>query len=75
MARCSCSRPPGINKAAVPQALLNPDDRLTLSADAQVQLVFLSDLHKERLKAGREVTSPQRLRTGGRGAERDRRTS
>src|SRR5262249_12547770 len=26
------------------------------SADAQVQLVFLSDFHKERLKPGREVT-------------------
>src|SRR5262249_26453747 len=29
---------------------------LTLSADAQVQLVFLSDFHKERLKPGREAT-------------------
>ena len=46
----------GGNKAAVPQALLNLDDRLSLSADAQVQLVFLADLHKERLKPGREVT-------------------
>jgi formylglycine-generating enzyme required for sulfatase activity len=40
----------------VPQALLYPDDRLTLAADARVQLVFLSDLHKERLQAGREAT-------------------
>src|SRR5262249_54033056 len=40
----------------VPQTLLYPDDRLTLAADAQVQLVFLSDLHKERLQAGREAT-------------------
>src|SRR5262249_24164407 len=32
------------------------DDRLTLTADAQVQLVILSDLHKERLKPGREAT-------------------
>jgi formylglycine-generating enzyme required for sulfatase activity len=46
----------GVQKAAVPQALVNLDDRLTLSADAQVQLVFLSDLHKERLKPGREVS-------------------
>ncbi len=46
----------GVKKAAVPQALVNLDDRLSLSADAQVQLVFLSDLHKERLKPGREVT-------------------
>jgi formylglycine-generating enzyme required for sulfatase activity len=46
----------GVNKAAVSQALLNLDDRLTLSADAQVQVVFLSDFHKERLKPGREAT-------------------
>jgi formylglycine-generating enzyme required for sulfatase activity len=46
----------GKPKVAVPQALLNLDDRLSLSADSQVQLVFLSDLHKERLASGREVT-------------------
>jgi formylglycine-generating enzyme required for sulfatase activity len=46
----------GKPKVAVPQALLNLDDRLSLSADSQVQLVFLSDLHKERLAPGREVT-------------------
>jgi formylglycine-generating enzyme required for sulfatase activity/tRNA A-37 threonylcarbamoyl transferase component Bud32 len=46
----------GTPKTAVPQGLLNLDDRLTLGADAQVQLVFLSDLHKERLKPSREVT-------------------
>jgi tRNA A-37 threonylcarbamoyl transferase component Bud32 len=40
----------------VPQTLLYPDDRLTLAADAQVQLVFLSDLHKERLQPGREAS-------------------
>jgi formylglycine-generating enzyme required for sulfatase activity len=40
----------------VPQTLLYPDDRLTLAADARVQLVFLSDLHKERLQLGREAT-------------------
>src|SRR5262249_13617317 len=46
----------GVKKAAVPQALLHLDDRLTLAADARVQLVFLADLHKERLKPGREAT-------------------
>jgi formylglycine-generating enzyme required for sulfatase activity len=46
----------GEKKAAVPQALLHLDDRLILAADGQVQLVFLSELHKERLKPGREVT-------------------
>ena len=40
----------------MPQTLLYPDDRLTLAADAQVQLVLLSDLHKERLQPGREAT-------------------
>src|SRR5262249_6478120 len=40
----------------VPQTLLYPDDRLSLAADAQVQLLFLSDLHKELLHAGREAT-------------------
>src|SRR5262249_10907226 len=46
----------GAPKEAVPQALVNFDDRLTLSADAQVRLVFLCDFHKERLKPGREAT-------------------
>jgi formylglycine-generating enzyme required for sulfatase activity len=46
----------GVPKAAVAQALVNLDDRLDLGADAQVQLVFLADFHKERLKPGREVT-------------------
>jgi formylglycine-generating enzyme required for sulfatase activity/tRNA A-37 threonylcarbamoyl transferase component Bud32 len=46
----------GTAKEAVPQALLNLEDRLTLSEDAQVQLVFLADFHKERLKSGREVS-------------------
>jgi formylglycine-generating enzyme required for sulfatase activity len=44
------------NQRAVPQALLYAGDRLSLAADAQVQLVSLSDLHKERLKPSREVT-------------------
>ena len=43
----------GKPRVAVPQALLNLDDHLSLSADGQVQLVFLSDLHKERLASGR----------------------
>jgi formylglycine-generating enzyme required for sulfatase activity len=46
----------GANRAAVPQTLVHLGDRLTLSADAQVQLVFLADFHKERLKPGSEVT-------------------
>jgi formylglycine-generating enzyme required for sulfatase activity/tRNA A-37 threonylcarbamoyl transferase component Bud32 len=46
----------GKKKEAVAQALLNLDDRLSLSSDAQVQVVFLSDFHKERLAPGREVT-------------------
>jgi hypothetical protein len=41
---------------AVPQTLLYSGDRLKLAADAQVQLVVLSDLHKERLKPGKEAT-------------------
>src|SRR5262249_12753909 len=48
--------PRGGSARPVPQTLLYPDDRLTLAADAQVQLIFLSDLHKERLQAGREAT-------------------
>jgi formylglycine-generating enzyme required for sulfatase activity len=48
--------PRGDGARPVPQALLYPDDRLTLAADAQVQLVFLSDQHKERLQPGREAT-------------------
>jgi formylglycine-generating enzyme required for sulfatase activity len=46
----------GVPKAAGPQALVDLDDRLSLPSDGQVQLVFLSDLHKERLKPGRDVT-------------------
>jgi formylglycine-generating enzyme required for sulfatase activity len=48
--------PPRGGSRPVPQTLLYPDDRLALAADAQVQLVFLSDLHKERLRPGREAT-------------------
>lgn len=46
----------GVRRAAAPQGLVNLDDRLTLSADASVQLVFLSDWHKEWVRPGREVT-------------------
>src|SRR5208282_4964811 len=46
----------GDSARPVPQTLFYPDDRLTLAADAQVQLLFLSDLHKERLQPGREAT-------------------
>jgi formylglycine-generating enzyme required for sulfatase activity len=48
--------PRGGSGRPAPQTLLYPDDRLTLAADAQVQLVFLSDLHQERLQPGREAT-------------------
>jgi formylglycine-generating enzyme required for sulfatase activity len=43
------------NKPVAPQALLFPEDRLTLAADAEVKLVFLSDLHQEQLKSSRKV--------------------
>jgi formylglycine-generating enzyme required for sulfatase activity len=45
----------GAAKAAVPQSLVNLDDRFTLAADSQLQLVFLSDFHKEWIKPGREA--------------------
>ena len=48
--------PRGDSARPVPQTLLYPNDRLNLAADAYVQLVFLSDLHKERLQPGREAT-------------------
>jgi formylglycine-generating enzyme required for sulfatase activity len=41
---------------AVPQTLLYSGDRLSLAADGHVQLIVLSNLHKERLKPDREVT-------------------
>ncbi len=44
------------NRRAVPQTLLYIGDRLTLAADAQVQLIVLSDWHKERLRPGMEAT-------------------
>src|SRR5262249_38126176 len=46
----------GKHRPALPQTLLHLDDRLSLAANAQVQLVYLSDLHRERLKPGRDVT-------------------
>ena len=48
--------PRGDSARPVPQTLLSPNERLTLAADAQVQLVFSSDLHKEWLQPGREAT-------------------
>jgi serine/threonine protein kinase len=39
----------GQKRTAVPQALVHLDDRVSLSAAAEVQLIFLSDLHKERV--------------------------
>ena len=44
------------NSPAVPQTLLYTGDRLALADDAHVQLVILSDLHKERLRPGKEAT-------------------
>jgi formylglycine-generating enzyme required for sulfatase activity len=62
----------GEQKAAVPQALVNLDDRLSLSADSRVQLVFPSDFHKERLKPGREVAiDPKGCEPGDAVLERD----
>jgi formylglycine-generating enzyme required for sulfatase activity/tRNA A-37 threonylcarbamoyl transferase component Bud32 len=45
-----------LKQRAVPQTLLYSGDRLSLAADTHVQVVVLSDLHKERLKAPGEVT-------------------
>jgi serine/threonine protein kinase/formylglycine-generating enzyme required for sulfatase activity len=46
----------GALKPVAPQALLFPDDRLTLAANAAIKLVFLSDLHQEQLEPGRKTT-------------------
>ena len=43
------------NQRAVPGAAY-AGDRLTLADDAEVQLVVLSDWHKERLRPGTEAT-------------------
>jgi formylglycine-generating enzyme required for sulfatase activity/tRNA A-37 threonylcarbamoyl transferase component Bud32 len=40
----------------VPQALLYSGDRVHLGADGDMEVVVLSDLHKERLRRGTEVT-------------------
>jgi formylglycine-generating enzyme required for sulfatase activity len=50
----------GEAKRVAPQVLLNLDDRVSLGPDGEVQLVLLSDFHKERLKPGREVTIDSR---------------
>jgi formylglycine-generating enzyme required for sulfatase activity len=44
------------NQRALPQALLYTGDRLRLAADGRVQLVVLSDWHKERLRPGTQAT-------------------
>jgi formylglycine-generating enzyme required for sulfatase activity len=46
----------GRTQAAVAQLLLYPGDRLQLGAAADVQLLVLSDLHKERLNPAGEAT-------------------
>ncbi len=48
------TRNPG--QRAVVSTLLYAGDRLTLGADGQVQIVILSDWHKERLRPGTELT-------------------
>ena len=50
----------GQKRQASAQGLLYTDDRLSLAAGAHVELVSLSDLHKERLKPAREVTVRRR---------------
>jgi formylglycine-generating enzyme required for sulfatase activity len=44
------------DRKPVPQTLLYGGDRLSLGADGDVQIVVLSDLHKERLRPGTEAT-------------------
>jgi serine/threonine protein kinase/formylglycine-generating enzyme required for sulfatase activity len=44
------------DKLAAPRMLLYWNDRLSMAADGSVQLLFLSDLHKERLVQGSDVT-------------------
>jgi formylglycine-generating enzyme required for sulfatase activity len=50
----------GEAKRVAPQVLLTLDDRLSLGPDGQARLVFLSGLHQERVKPGREVTIDSR---------------
>jgi formylglycine-generating enzyme required for sulfatase activity/tRNA A-37 threonylcarbamoyl transferase component Bud32 len=50
----------GEAKRVAPQALLNLDDQASLGPDGELQLVFLSDLHQERVRPGREVTIDSR---------------
>jgi len=45
----------GVSRQAVPQGLLFPEDRLALGGDAHLRLYFLTELHQEWLKPGREV--------------------
>jgi formylglycine-generating enzyme required for sulfatase activity/tRNA A-37 threonylcarbamoyl transferase component Bud32 len=44
------------NPRAAPQTLLYAGDRLSLGADAHARIVFLSDLHQERLQPGPVAT-------------------
>jgi formylglycine-generating enzyme required for sulfatase activity len=46
----------GPHRQALPQALLYAGDGLSLGADARVEVTVLSDLHRERLRPGTEVT-------------------
>jgi len=48
--------PRGDGVHPVLQTLLHAEDRLILAEDAAVRLVFLSDLHQEWLRPGRDVT-------------------
>jgi formylglycine-generating enzyme required for sulfatase activity len=50
----------GGNRRAKEQMLLYAGERLNLAAGADVQVVVLSDLHKERLRPGTEVTIRRR---------------
>jgi formylglycine-generating enzyme required for sulfatase activity len=60
------------SRPALPQVLLFPEDRLALGADAQVQLVFLADLHKERVRPGCEViVAPRGCEPGSAVSERN----
>lgn len=45
----------GVSRQPVAQALLFPEDRITLGNDGRLRLYFLSDLHQEWLESGNEV--------------------
>jgi len=54
----------GATRSVVPQVLLFPEDRLALGEGAHLRLYYLTDLHQEWLKPGREVILGRRARTG-----------